>query len=193
MKLISLLIIAICILPISALSQTESQPQDYIECINQIKAWKMSEYARMNIVTIAGIRLGGSILSFRKDEYSGAYLNSYSSTKCYSPDRDPEEVKREKEQYQYQVDREVVMLMPLADFDDSGFVSTSEGSEFRNQVEFGYKAAYVISAEEGKIERTCQGLMMTEETFREMLEKYKNLLARAKKLGIIDLPEVSFD
>lgn len=193
MKRTYLLIIAICFLPMSVFPQTESQPKDYIECINQIKAWKMSELARMSIVTIAGIRLGGSILSFRKDENTGAYLNSYTGTKCYSPDLDPEVVKREREQYQYQVDREVTILMPLADFDDTGFVSTSEGTEFRNLVEFGYKAAYVISAEEGSIEHICQGLMIKEETFREMLVKYKNLLATAKKLGITEFPAVNVD
>lgn len=193
MKRICLLFIAISIVPSSVLSQTETQPKDLIECIEQIKAWNMSESARGSLRHIAGIRLGGPILSFQKDEHSGAYFNSYTGTKCYSPDRDPEEVRRERELFKYQVDEEIIKLRPLADFDNSGFVSTSEGNQFRSLVEFGYKAAYVISAEEEDIDRICQGLMMNEDAFLEMLEKYKDFLIRTKKIGIEDLPEVTID
>jgi hypothetical protein len=193
MKRICLLIIAISIVPSSVLSQTETQPTDLIECIDQIKAWNMSESARGSLGMIAGIRLGGRILSFQKDENSGAYYNSYSGTKCYSPDRNPEEVRLEREQFQYKVDGEIIKLRPLADFNDSGFVSTSEGNQFRSLVEFGYKAAYLISAEDGDIGRICQGLIMNENTFNEMIEQYKDFLIRAKKLGVEDLPEVTID
>ena len=193
MKRICLLIIAITIVPSFVFSQTETQPTDLIECINQIKAWNMSESARGSLGQIARIRLGGSILSFQKDENSGAYFNSYSGTMCYSPDRNPEEIRLEREQFQYKVDGEIIKLRPLADFNDSGFVSTSEGSQFRSLIEFGYKAAYVNSAEDGDIGRICQGLMMNEGTFNEMLEKYNDFLIRAKNLGVEDLPEVTID
>jgi hypothetical protein len=193
MKSACLLIIALCIVPRAAVSQTEEQPRDLLECIEQIKAWNMSESALMSLRHISGIRLGGAVLSFRKDEQSGAYFPSYSGTQCYSPDRDPEEVRIERERMQYMVDREITRLKPLADSDGSGFVSTSEGAQFRELLEFGYKAARVISAEGRDIERVCRGLQMNAETFRDTLAKYREIRRRAKGLGIEDLPEVAFD
>lgn len=193
MRPLGLFIVAMCIVAAPALTQTETPPKDQIECIDQIKAWKMSENARQSISTIAGIRLGVTILGFNKDETSGAYFKSYTGTKCYSPDRNPEDVKLEREQYKYQVEEEILELRPLADFDGSGFVGTDEGSRFRNLIEFGYWASHVIEGEEGDIDRVCKGLMMSRETFDENLGDYKELRIKAKELGIEDLPELDLD
>ena len=147
----------------------------------------------MDVSHIAGIRLGGTILSFNKDETSGGYFRSYTGTKCHSPDRNPEDVRLERERYKYQVEGEILKLRPLADLDGSGFVGSDEGSRFRNLVEFGYWASHVIEAEEGDIDHVCKGLMMSRDSFDETLDDYRELMAKAKKLGTEDLPQLDLD
>lgn len=98
MKHMQFIIIVITIMLINISAQADTQLKDLIEYIDQIKEWNMSESARGSLGHIASIRLGGAILSFQKDEHSGAYYPTFSGTKCYSPDRDPEEIKLEREQ-----------------------------------------------------------------------------------------------
>lgn len=81
-----------------------------------------------------------------------------------------------------------MVLKPLADLDNSGFISTSEETEFRALAEFGYKAAHVISAEEGDIDRIHRGLAMDEASFADMLEKYMYFIFRASELRIESFP-----
>jgi hypothetical protein len=193
MKNICALFFIMMVLADSAASQPEEPRSDLIEYIDQIKAWGMTEAARASIGMIADYRIGGATLSFHKDEKTGEYFIAIRGTKCFSPDRDPEQVERERERHEYQRDCEIIKLRPLADADGSGFVTTSEGKRFRSLVEFGYKAAHVISMEGADTEGCLQGLMMSEDEFREILAKYGELSIRAEKAGIEGFPEVPSD
>jgi len=55
----------------------------------EVKEWGMSESAWRDMHVVASILTGGTSLEFRKDETSGIYWPSYSSTTFTNPNADP--------------------------------------------------------------------------------------------------------
>jgi hypothetical protein len=198
MKRIFICGVAVLALAAVAAAQDRQDPKDLAECVEQIRARGMSEVAYSHLGTVAGMRVGGSSWAFKKDETSGAYWTSYTSNRCRLPNEDPAEAERERMQFQYKLDTEVSRLRPLADADGSGFVSTAEGLAFRKLCEFGYKAAFVASEEQGDMERILAGLQIDlggtdPEALAAKLKEYEELRQRAAQGGVADLPEVALD
>ena len=176
-------------------AQTPDQPADMKECLDKIISLGMSEVAYQCIAHVAGMRIGGSSWLFKKDETSGIYWNSYAGNRCNKPDQDPEQAEREKIAFEYKLDKEISRLKCLADSDGSGFISSDEGYQFRRLMEFGYKAAFVASSEEGDKQKVSLGLKVELggsdiSLLDEKLKEYSALREKAEKNDIADLPEV---
>lgn len=190
-----LYVIILIVTASAAPARGQGDPEDMLECIEQIMAWKMSEQAKMSVAMIAGMRLGGGIWSYHKDESSGIYFNSYTSAKCKSPDSDPAITEREDNEYRYRLDGEILRLRDLADFDGSGFVSTDEGMRFRQLVEFGCKAAHIAVEEKGDLAAIRLGLSVElggseEGAFENKVKEYNELRLEAEKAGISGFPSI---
>ena len=79
-------------------------------------------------------------------------------------------------------------LKALADRDRSGFVSTREASEFRRTMEFGLKAAYIISAEGPTLERLCKLLSVTPSEASALAAEYERARMALKEIPTVSLP-----
>ena len=186
-KILSLLIAGLFIPCISAQTQAEDSKElkAYIE---NIRKWRMSERARGSLRSLAGVLTENTIMTFPQDEATGIYYKSYRNTSCMNPNMDPDELKRMKEEYELKIGPIVLKLQPLADTDNSGFVTTEEGAHFRNLVEFGYQATYVASKEDPDSKYFLIGMNMDKDRFKERISEYKELVQEARTRGI-DLPE----
>jgi hypothetical protein len=187
--------VALLLIAVNIASQNIEEPADMKACIEEIRAWGMSEQAKGSIMMVAGNRLGGTSWYYIKDESSGTYGFGMRGNRCNLPNDNPIEAEREKMAYQYKLDREIMRLKEIADSDGSGFVSTTEGREFLNLVQFGHKASFIIEEEKSDIDAIVVGLNQElsggdETAFRDKLNEYNTLKTLAVKHGIDDLPNV---
>ncbi len=162
--------------------------EDYI---TNIREWRMTESARMSLRSLAGILTENTVLSFSKDEASGTYWKSYRGTSCPNPNMDPVEREKMKAEYELLVAPILLKLHPLADRDNSGFVTGEEGAQFRDLVEFAYQASYVAGQEGKDNEQFYIGMNMDRERFKRRVAEYDSVFSKARASGI-DLPELSF-
>jgi hypothetical protein len=145
---------------------------------------------------IAGMRCGGSNWIYEQDAATGAYWSSFVGSRCKSPIQDSVQAETEEMEYRYKLEKEILGLKSLADTDNSGFVSTAEGFEFRSLIEFGYKAAFVAEEEKGDLQAIVVGLQVelrggdSSILYKKLLQ-YNALKKEAEKKGISDLPTVA--
>jgi len=149
----------------------------------------MTENARASIGLMASIEAGTMLLSFQKDDSSGAFWPRYMSASCPKPEMSETERQELRDELEAKIAPCMEKMRPIADTNNSGFVTTEEGAEFREIVEFGYKASHVVNEEGHDMERICAGLSMKEERVRERAKQYKTLLAKARAAGL-DLPDL---
>jgi len=142
-----LIVIATPGLSCGQLSGSRTDPPDFRAYVAEVRKLGMTESAKGSLNVVASIRTGGMLLTFAKDEVTGSYDRSYQSTACPVPGTDPEILRRWQAEVQKRVDDDLDILRKHADRDASGFVSTVEGQEFLDLVEFGYLAAHIVEAE----------------------------------------------
>jgi hypothetical protein len=175
---------------VAAAGAQQGKPSDLESYLESIRAARISEVGRSQILTIAGICAGATILDYRKDESSGRYWPSYTSATCPKPDADPPQVEQWKKLRLSESDVLTDKLKPFADTDGSGFVTTKEASDFRWLVEFGYLVNQV-NREEG----TSAALIArasgydTGEVARKVKE-YDALAHKIDEAGVTKLPQV---
>jgi len=162
---------------------------DFTTYVDQIRKWGMTENARMSIGMIASIEAGATLLSFQKDDSSGAYFPRYMSASCPKPDMSESEREEWRDELEAKVAPFIGKMRPIADTNNSGFVTTEEGREFRAVVEFGYQASHIVNKEGHDMKKICAGLSMNEERARERAKQYRKLLAEARAAGL-DLPDL---
>jgi hypothetical protein len=181
------------ILPAQCLcAQTQTKDSNELEeYIAKIREWRMTESARMHLRSVASILSENTILSFSKDDASGAYWKSYGSASCPDPNMDPAELKRTREEYEARIAPIISTLRSLADTDESGFVTPEEAEQFRELVEFAYQASFVAEQAGAGSENFLTGMSMDKERFERRAEEYKSMYAKARESGL-DLPEPSF-
>lgn len=148
------------------------EPEDLAEYVAAIRACGISESAQGDIRMIASIRAGTTILKFVKDEASGIYFQQYTSSECPKKNATPEEIAEFRRAREEQVNPELELLKPIADVDNSGFVSTEEGIQFRRMYEFGMKANEVLSIEAGELAASARALGFTVEELEEKVSEY---------------------
>lgn len=191
-KSFTIIFLLLIILVSPVLSQVPAEEPDELEAyIADIREWRMTESARMSLRMLAGIYTEGTILTFKKDESSGLYWRSYQSSSCPKPDMDPAERARLRNEYESKIAPILSKLHPLADKDNSGFVTEEEGAKFRDVVEFAYQAVYVASQEGAGSEGFYTGMSMDEERFKQRVAEYKDMFLKARESGL-DFPEINF-
>jgi hypothetical protein len=140
----------------------------------------MSEAATSALDDVSSVFSGNTILSYPKDAASNRYGDSFRSTVCPNPKASETELKRFEADLQLKTETTRKMLQPLADFDNSGFVSSDEGKEFRDLFFFGLKASYVRSHEGPDSAALARGLGISVERYQERARRY---IALREKLG----------
>jgi hypothetical protein len=185
----SWLFVILLVMPNVLAAEDRKDANELNAYLEQIRDWGMTEVARMHLRMIASTIAGGTLLSFYKDGESGAYYTRYTSAFCPSPEMSDIERQRVQKEQEAKVLPLINKLQPIADMDDSGFVTTEEGAEFREIVEFGYRAAHVLNEEGHDMEQISAGLSMNEEQVRERAKKYQKFLAKAGVVGI-GLPDL---
>ena len=186
---LSLFVILFAALPFAQVPADE--PDELEAYIADIREWRMTESARMSLRFLAGILTENTILTFRKDEASGAYWRGYRGTSCPNPDMDPAERDRMQKEYELTIAPILSKLHPFADKDHSGFVTGEEGARFRDLVEFAYQASYVASQEGAGSESFYAGMSMDEERYKQRVAEYKKVFLKARESGL-DFPELNF-
>ena len=166
------------------------EPSDLKQYIAEIRTSMMSESARSSVGTMAGIHLGHTTLEYQEDPASGRYWPSYMSNFCPKPGADPSEVKDIRAELKMAVDQEIKVLRPMADLDDSGFVTSEEGSKLRQLVEFGYLAAAVIENETPTVAAIAKASGLSEAQVRDRLNQYKAFTEAVGKAGLDPFPVV---
>ena len=184
-------IIILCLLAVVAMAQAGKQ-SDLETYIESIRTSGMSEVGRMQISSVAGICCGSTILTYRPDEVSGRYWPSYTSATCPKPDADTPEIKRWKTLKVSETDVLIRRLKPFADADSSGFVTTDEGSAFRNLIEYGFLAEQVIRDKGPDLEFLAEASGTDPKAAGERLAAYKDLARRIIDSGVAELPFPEF-
>ena len=126
---------------------------------------------------VAGVQLGHVSITYRVDEATGRYTPRFMNKACPNPEADPAQLKNKLEALQDELHKQVILLQPGADTDDSGFVSADEGTRFRDLFEFGHLIAHRLeSGAVGPAELARAAGMGTDEAARD-LQAYRELLA----------------
>jgi hypothetical protein len=183
------LFLIVMLIPAVLVAQDPRDSDDFTAYVEQIRKWGMTEDARGSIRMIASVEAGTTLLSYQKDDSSGAYWTRYTSTSCPKPDMSETERQELRDELEARIAPLMEKLRPVADMDNSGFVTTEEGAQFRAIVEFGYKASHVLTEEDRDLKKTCAGLSMNEDRFREQVKQYKELLVKAWAAGL-ELPDL---
>ncbi len=140
-KVVATLVCLVTIL--GGLAQAQDPP-DLLSYIAKIREQGITESGKSQIMTVAGIRLGHSTLTFNEDPQTGRYLPSFRSATCPVPGADPAKTADWQAELAKAREAEVDALKPLADKDGSGFVSSEEAEAFRSAFEFGSLAQSVV-------------------------------------------------
>ncbi|HWN43404.1 MAG TPA: hypothetical protein VNW71_14345 [Thermoanaerobaculia bacterium] len=153
----------------------EDMPADLRAYLEEIKAEGMTEAAASALRMVAAIEAGSTILEIQTDEAGKVSSRGYTSGLCARPGMSEEaraQLRKEMEEMEAKVERELERLRPLADRDGSGFVSSEEGGRFRHLYELG-KSVLVVTADglrDG--EQVAERLQMRVEKLHEDLAAY---------------------
>lgn len=147
----------------------------------------MTEDAKITLKMVSSIRTGDTPLTFVKDSSSGNYGTAYGSSFCPRPGTDSSQIKKILDQIESDENADLEKIRFLADFDNSGFITTDEANHLRKLIEFGLLATFV--AKKGEPEKiVTRFLGIPDARFLKMVEDYKNIVRKSKNLGIIEIP-----
>ena len=162
------------------------EPADLTAYIEEIRAAGITEAADSQLRTVANAVCGYSTIAYTKDPESGSYWTSINSNVCYDPslERSEEEWAALRAEETARLDAVLVKLLPMADTDGSGFVSTDEGNAFRNLNEFGWKYPVVLEGEDGDVAAMAAAFHLDPEALAARLDEYDAYAARATAAGL---------
>lgn len=184
----------VCVLIMGVVVELGAQtPKDMDDYIAEIRKTGMSEMARAHVRTVAGILAGTTLLEYRTDPANGRYWPSYRSTTCPNPNAGPDEVDEWTQLRLSEAAQLTLALQPFADFDGSGFVSSSEGYDFRRLFEFGCLVVKV-KEEEGPIpEAIARASGMDVDEIEERIAEYEALSVKIALAGATRFPSIALD
>jgi hypothetical protein len=187
-KLASRALLPLLLLPLLAGCASRPSGDDLEFHLQKIRADGMTESAYGSLMMVASLRTGWSTLTLEKDPETGFYLRSYGSSTCDVPGADSALIAAKKKELSDATERELRRLQPLADLDGSGFVTTAEGSRFRQLYELALTAEHVCAAEECTVQALASATARPPATVEESLAGLRTLAQRAGALRIDDFP-----
>lgn len=174
--------LAVSLLAAGSVFAGEDMPADLRAYLEEIKAAGMTEDAAGSLRMVAAIETGESLLEIQTDEAGKISGRSYTARFCPRPGMSEEaraQLRKEMEEMEAKVEREMARLKPLADRDGSGFVSSEEGMRFRRLYELG-KSVLVVTADGLRdSKQVAERLQMPLETLQQDLEAYADIKAFA--------------
>ncbi|MFH1755616.1 MAG: hypothetical protein ABIA59_07910, partial [Candidatus Latescibacterota bacterium] len=93
-------------------------------------------------------------------------------------------------EYEMKITPILKKLHPLADKDNSGFVTEDEGAYLRDLIEFAYQASYVASQEGENSELFFKSMNIDRERFKQRVAEYNEVLLKGRASGL-DLPDLN--
>lgn len=171
-------------------SAQAQDPPDLESYIAKIREQGITESGKNQIMTVASIRLGQSLLTFDEDPQTGRYVPTFRSTTCPVPGADPAKTAQLQAELAAARDAEFNALKPLADADGSGFVSSEEGAAFRTVFELGSLARCVVDHRGYSKAAICRASGLDEATVDARLSMLDELGKRAAAAGLKPFPAV---
>jgi hypothetical protein len=167
-------------------------PPDLAAHIEELKKNGATESAYGDLLMIAGILVGDTILSFPKDPITGEYGMSYRNkvSYCPRPGLPSSELATMRAEAEKRIRPVLDRLRKIADADHSGFVSTAEGSHLRRVFEFGARLAAVAEHEGHEQPQLQKILHVSPEDFASLLSSYRELVVRLADLHGLSIPVV---
>lgn len=138
----------------------------------------MTEAALEDLDVVASLRTGETRLLFTEGEEAGAYVRSYAGTSCDLPGTDHGRVAQLQAALRKTTLEDREALQSYVDADRSGFVSTAEASEFRDLIEFGHLAAFVIEEKGPYLDRIATAAALSPEATAAKLARYNRVAER---------------
>ena len=167
-------------------------PPDLAEYIAKVRSAGLSENAESSVGMVARFVCGQSGFKLHKDESSGIYWVGMHSFTCPRPGLTEEELAAFNERNEIERAAIVDLLRPIADADQSGFVSSDEGWILRTVYEFGMKAGYVVSVEGSDPAFVSRGCNVSIEELQPRIEEYNRLAEAMSEVGIEGVESVSW-
>lgn len=138
---------------------------------------KMEERAYFSLREVASVQLGHVLISYDLDEDSGRCQPRFTNAACPNLDADPEQLKADQKIQQDELHQRILLLGPAADEDGSGFVSSEEGTRFRDLFEFGHLAAHCFGEGDLDPSRLARATGLDPEEAARNLQDYRDLRA----------------
>jgi hypothetical protein len=138
------------------------------------------------LTQIAELRTGVTVLSYEKDNMTGKYFPSYSSSVC--PIRGATRLQALFAAGKRDIEPELLRLRTVADADNSGFVSSDEARRFAEMVEFGVRLDYFATNVGDSADRLARVMGMRTEELRSRVRKYADFVAAAKQRAVVFVP-----
>ncbi len=182
-------VFATCLL-ILALGCRKGANSDLEDYLAAIRAAGMSEGAHASLRAVAAVSSKRTLLTFEKNQETGRYDRTYQSTTCPLPNATPKQFADWQRGLLEAADKDVKQLKPLADFDNSGFVTTDEGNRFRRIYEAGVEAAYICEHQPCTLVSLTKGFGMSEPHLLSLLRPYNKVQKYAEDRHLNGFPKV---
>ncbi len=169
---------------------TPPLPADFSAYVEEVRRAGMTEDARGNLIMVAGIMVGDSVVDFPRDPASGGYGRAYRSTSCPAPGLSAEARAKLARELAARHGPVIERLRAVADADRSGFVSTNEGWELRRTFEFGAQLAALVPLEGADTAKLAKLMNLTPAEFERRVAAYGALVRAFSGMDVRFLPAV---
>ena len=173
-RLAAILLVCSCLGP-ALLAQDSA---DLAEHVEKIPNEEMSDAALEDLDVVASIRTGETLLRFMEGETPGEYVRTYSGTSCELPEADHGRIAQLQAALRKTTLEDRDGLRAYADADRSGSVSTVEAADFRDLIEFGYLAAFVIEEKGPYLDRIATAAALSPEETAAKIARYNRVAER---------------
>lgn len=153
-------------------------PADLVRHVERVRELGMTESALEDLDLVASIRTGDKLLRFIEGETPGEYAPTYSGTSCNLPEAEHGRVAQLQAALRTATVEDRETLRAYADGDGSGFVSTAEAAGFRELIEFGFLAAWIMKEEGESLDRIATAASLPPEKTEAMIDRYNSAAER---------------
>jgi hypothetical protein len=163
---------------------------ELLEYISKVRKYGMSEEAPSVVGGVARVRLGYTLIEFRRDPQSQRYWPGYTTTTCPNHYADQEELAKWRAEVEEKSETETTALRLFADMDSSGFVTTAEAWSFRGIFEFGIPVAEVAKLEGYSIRNISAASGLDSLSVEGKLEEYRLIARMIEGQGLRPFPAI---
>ena len=154
------------------------EPADFLEHVEKIRKDGMTEAALGDLDVVASIRTGGTLLRFIEGKTPGEYARSYTGTSCDLSEADHGRVAQLQQALRKTTLEDRDALRAHVDADGSGFVSTDEAADFRDLIELGDLAAFVIEEKRLSLDGIATAAALSPEETEAKIARYNGIAER---------------